>query len=295
MILLTMGLDTRNSPPSTGEQAANKDNIDQAIRKLWSADDTVRLRGREEILHIGVASAGPLSDLLMELIRDRRPRFATEMEKEGQRTLEAFLDWVRTGGEPEANDPQLLLLSQLAINSKLTADLISLLGELRATEGVPILIRIMERHRIVSPVNAGPEMRALTRIGQPAIPFLMTSISTAEATAVRVTRQGPISFGFIVSPDSDDFIYDDGEEDADGQALDAKEEWEVERRTIMIKEAALEVLEQIGDKSVLPFLKALAAAEENKTTSISSYVEAVIEKIGDDRIIRSHPGPPRPH
>ena len=176
-----MGLDTTNSRPSTAEQIAKKDKVEQAIKKLWSADDSLRLRGCEEILQMGAAAAGPLSDLLIGLVRDRRPRFATEMEQEGRRALEAFLDWVRVMERPLENDPQLLTLSRLAINSRLINDVISLLGELKAPEAVPVLIQIMERRQLSGPPT-GPELRALAKIGSPAVPFLVNSISTAMTT-----------------------------------------------------------------------------------------------------------------
>jgi len=250
-ILLVMGLDTTNSPPSwSGEQVGKKEKVERAIKKLWSADNSLRLQGREEILRIGSDAAQPLSNLLMELLRNRRPRFSTETEQEGRRALEGLLDRIRALEEPAETDPQLLTVSRLAVNSRLISDLISLLGELKAPEGVPILIRIMER-RTPSGPPTGPELQALVKIGSPAIPFLVNSINTAEVTASRVVHQGPILFGYLVSPDEDDFIDQDDEEGTSSNALNAEEKWELERWTLNIREAALRVLMEIGDKSVL--------------------------------------------
>jgi len=115
MILLGMGLRTTNSNPSTPEQAGNDQRLGMAIKKLWSADDAVRRLGHDEVLKIGSAAALRLGDLLTDLFRDRRPRFASETEAEAHKALEAYIDLVRGNKGPVDNSEAFKTVSRLAI------------------------------------------------------------------------------------------------------------------------------------------------------------------------------------
>jgi HEAT repeat protein len=230
-----------------------------AIKKLLSADASVRDLGRAELLLIGPAAAEPLGSLLWDLVHDRRPRFAIEREDEGRKALEECSAVLRSNDPPldhEAFDK----VSRLAINQRLIYDGFALLGDLRAVEGVPILVRIMERSRWIGPETRGFEFEALSKIGSPAVPSLIKSIENARVTAIAILSEEPIGFYFLSGDsedDSEDVDDDESDPARDGNALDPELEQIVEDRTTRIIERALEVLAEIGDESALPFLEAL--------------------------------------
>jgi len=65
--------------------------MESAIRKLWSSDDKIRLRGRNELLQMRSAAVGPLVGLLTGLIRDPNPKFPPELEGQGQNAIEIYI------------------------------------------------------------------------------------------------------------------------------------------------------------------------------------------------------------
>lgn len=263
---------------------------EQAIKKLWSEDAGIRDFGRAELLRIGPAAAEPLGSLLWDLVNDCRPRFAIERENEGRKALDESLAALRSK-DPPFDHEAFEEVFRLAINARLISDAISLLGELRAVEGIPILVRILERRKGMGSEPAGLELDALIEIGSPAVPSLIKSIENARASAIAALSEQPIGFHVCLSADSEDDSEDveDDEWDPaqDGSALDPELERIVEGRSERMVERALRVLAEIGDESALPFLEALTKAD-----GYEALGPAIGEAIG---VIRNGPGlGPRP-
>lgn len=254
------------------DQTGNDRGVERAIKKLWSADNGVRELGREEVLRIGPAAAEPLVKHLSDLITDNRPRFATEREDEGRKALQEYMTNVRRSNELVYESKTSEAVFRLTINQRLTSDAISLLGELRAAEGVPILIRIMESRGEPS----GIELEALRKIGSPAVPSLIKSITNASISATAAMFEQPIAFHVEIlidlTRDTENAEDEDEEWDAGGDeedAIDPESEWVIEIDTLRIKEKALRVLGEIGDESALPFLESLIKTEGNQALAPS--------------------------
>ncbi|MGH9764395.1 MAG: hypothetical protein ACREDR_35755, partial [Blastocatellia bacterium] len=122
------------------------DHARSAVTKLWSPDNRVRKTAEAEILKLGTVAIKPLIDLLSELVSDQRPRFATGREVEGNKVLEEqrrspHMRWVAL--EELRRGTAVHESPEVVINSRLMKDAIRLLGQLKAVEATPLLIRIM--------------------------------------------------------------------------------------------------------------------------------------------------------
>jgi HEAT repeat protein len=290
-ISILLSLHLMDSIMGFSDQTPRHPTPEEAIKKLWSEDASVRDLGRAELLRMGPAAVEPLGSLLWDLVHDHRPRFAIERENEGRKALDESLAVLRSKDPPfdhEAFDEAF----RLAINARLISDAISLLGELRVVEGVPILVRIMERRKWMGwSEPAGLELDALSKIGSPAVPSLIKSIENARVNAIAALSEQPIGFHVCLLADSEDDL-EDGEDDEwdpvrDGSALDPELERIVEVNRERIVERALRVLARIGDESALPFLEALT-----ETDGYEALGPSIREAIG---AIRNEPGlGPRP-
>ena len=285
MILFLAEIQAMNTTMCSVEQTGYDERVGQAITKLCSADNSVRERGRVEVLQIGSAAAGALVNLLSDLIQDPRPRFVTEKEEEGRKALDEYEDLIQRKKHPIDDCKEYQTVDSLAINARLISDAISLLGELKAVEGVPILIRIMENRDTGVSEPTGVELEALRKIGLPAVPSLIKSIEDAHVNAARL--QPPIIFGYVISFGSEDDLDntedEDWEDERDGQPmLDPETKREIETKTFRIKRKAIRVLGEIGDKSVLPFLQSLAKTESNQTLTLLPSVLGAIRDIRNE-------------
>jgi len=286
-----------NTTMHSDDQTANKERAQKAITKLWSADNTIRTLGRQEVVKAGPAAAQDLVNLLSELIRNRSPRFAAEKEEEGAEALRKCIEILCSDKQPREDEVAFHTVSSLAINNRLISDAISLLGEVKASEGVPILINIMERRDTMVSEPTGIELEALTKIGAPAVSSLISSIENANATATAVVDKRALTFGYIISCDTEDL--EDTEDEELGEqnsqsVLDAAEKWEIDMKAMSIKRKALRVLGDIGNKDALPFLEEMLKRESTeKPTNVASSVLAAIRKIRND-LPQAGPLPFRP-
>lgn len=289
---------------SLDENTTNDRAIQDAIRKLNSADDNVRASGRLELLKIGPRAAPAVVNLLWGLIRDRTPGFDEENHDEGTKALYDYKDEAakalndyETGAledlyslnESEAYET----VRRLAINERLFSDAISLLGELKAAEGIPILVRIMER--TAGPGGIGPEMKALVKIGSPVVPTMTELIQNARQKAIQAEYSPSVGSGFSILIGADDEDFDDDEEDDEylltEDCVDAEDEPAIERRTYRIKQNAIQILAAIGDKSALPFLESLVISERGKTFGIANVASEAVREIKGEPIIGNNPRP----
>jgi hypothetical protein len=223
--------------------------IDIAIKKLWSPNETERADGVNELLRIGHASIEKLTSLLGELIHDQRPRFAPSREQEGESALQEYLRCARTfysggGGDYAETRAAKDLLTALTINSTLMIQIVQLLGKLKAQQSIPLLMEMVNRHwedSHLGPEINTPETVALERIGAESVPRLAENLN--EAT-IRAYGFEPLVYGWRVVVEEDD--EPDPEEELDHQ---------IHIGYVRLRVAA--VLGDIGDTRALPYLEKL--------------------------------------
>jgi hypothetical protein len=232
----------------------NSEEAFSAVDALWSPEASERSEAMAKVLQHRVSCAELLLSTLTDLIENPYPRFAKGREEEGARALEAVRnarDWTVEGMTKRAK-----IAREVIINSRLESDVIYLLGELKAEESIPILIRIMERrHAFSGPLGFTVEMLALSKIGSKAVVPLVESIRSAEQTASSLSDS---ELGFVDE-------YENGvldEESEDGGIVtgeDAEEEAEQQRIIARgIQERALMVLDRVCDRDSVPLLEGLA-------------------------------------
>ena len=220
-----------------------------AIKLLWSADNAERERAKADLVKLNERAIPGLMTLLIDLIDNpTTPRFVTGREEEGK-TL-----WGHPLDSPGITDK----ISEVIINSRLEYDIIEILGDLRAKEAIPILVEIMEcrmkdnwlRQRML------PEMKALVKIGKPAVPALIKSIEEAEERATPTGSRNPS----ITEAELQVFI----------------------RSSIETAQTrAVIVLGEIGVKSALPVLEKLLeqSNDPNKAVADVRYIQEAIKQI----------------
>jgi hypothetical protein len=77
------------------EETENTEEVNQAIEKLWSADDAERQEGKEAIIRLGSPAAEFLVALLEDLMENRHPRFPGGKESEGSKAIDRALEMER--------------------------------------------------------------------------------------------------------------------------------------------------------------------------------------------------------
>ena len=190
--MLPRSLDCKNIVGGFRDMAADRNEmrVTEAIEKLWSADDEERLLGKNELLCLGDQSADRLVALLENLVRNPLPLFSKGNEEKGKEAIEGLHRVFRTASELVVAHQQSELYSQLikrlAINSRLLGDIIELLGNARSEAAVPVLIEIMVSERSMNNASTNPmypEMEALCRIGNVAVPKLIEVLENAKQRA----------------------------------------------------------------------------------------------------------------
>jgi hypothetical protein len=168
----------------------NEMRVAEAIEKLWSADDEERLLGKNELLCLGDQSVNRLVALLENLVRNPSPCFSKGNEEKGNEAIEGLQRIFRTEsdlvGALQQSEPYRQLIKILAINSRLIGDIVGLLGNTRSEKAVPVLIEIMVSERTMSNASTNPiypEMEALCRIGNVAVPKLIEVLENAKQRA----------------------------------------------------------------------------------------------------------------
>lgn len=252
------------------------DQMSAVIKKLWSSSDRERSEGIEQIRRSGQRAIEPMVLLLSELVHNQEPRYAIGREEEGARALQEYVlavgRYLRDDGITYADiKPFGDRLSALAINSRLMADVVHLLGELRAQPAVPILIEILNKRSGSGGLGA-PENDALCRIGEAAVPALIKDL---DESTIRAYGFGPVQYGYLVVAEAAHNAASETDgldhQSEDDENLDREGE---DRQIDLIRERVVWVLGEIGDPRSLPALQNLAKSTKNETL-ISRLNEAI--------------------
>lgn len=183
MLFMALRLDMLTDSP---QDTFNRKQVSEYIELLKSSDEVKRQEGKEKLLLLGSSSIGLLVSLLGELSADPfRPWFVSGREREGIEAWERRQKADDSGNVAEARAAS-ELIAQLEISGRLKNDVMELLGQLRAEEAVPILIRLMEERPVDNLwEKMRYDMKALVAIGSAAVPQLIESIKNAKDTAKR--------------------------------------------------------------------------------------------------------------
>ena len=257
-----------------------------AVQGLWSPDKEHRERAKSEISLGGHAVEAELVRALTELVEDQRPRYATGREAEGEAILNVMLQ-----GEIPFRD-NLFELHNHIINRRLMLDIIDLLGRLKSEAAIPLLISILERRAMImrsvysSTEAVGPEMKALSRIGGPAVPALIVALGGARSTAEREEEDINIGWGPSSQPTEEGEVllssYPQTEEDLQEDIE------ETERRTHKIRLRVVMTLGRVRDRAALPALKRLSEelSKEGPAARRESLEPNVVGSVFDLRLER---------
>ena len=172
LLVLILGGPKQPNKWQRAESSGGRDpEVDRLMNFLWSPDEAVRNSAKAKLVQAG-PRAGPYLISLIEDVANHpeQHRFATGREREGELYYEDPL------GHAD--------MAKFVLYWRLIYDCIDVLGDLRYSEGAPIIIRILaekEPHNMVE--TMGTEHYALVKIGGPAVPPLIDAIKNASSIA----------------------------------------------------------------------------------------------------------------
>lgn len=249
--------------------------VNTAIKKLWSPNESERSDGVNELLLIGPVSVYKLTSLLAELINDQRPRFVPGTEQEGEQTLQKYLRSARRlyseGGDYAETRAAKDRLTTLTLNSRLMTDVVRLLGDLKGEQAIPLLMEMVNRNWECTHLGVQfctPETAALERIGAASVPHLVRNLN--EAT-IRAYGFEPLVHGWRVAVD----------DEADDDEPDPDEERDRQCHVGNVRFRVAVVLGDIGDTRAAPYLEELLAVIKTNPDSpefgIGNWLSATVE------------------
>jgi HEAT repeat protein len=146
----------------------------------------------------------------------------------------------------------------------LKGDIITLLGELKSEEALPILLRLMWRDLEVEMISKRPRwnnaMKALVTMGGVAVPTLIETLESAKSVANSVE-------------------YKDVQL-SDGTGLTIQDQVEKNKRRIQTR--AILVLGEIGDERALTTLERMLQGDSDLLENQKVYLREAIEKLRDN-------------
>lgn len=257
-------------------------NIRELIKTLWSSDDSEREFAKTQLSESGAEAIAPLLTLLFDLVNNPYPRFLTGKEKEAEAAIKTFFELLDQfdllNQDPILSDKLGALrkeIKELAVNHRLAADTIFLLGRLKAEKAAPFLIKLMENRAMLHGYGYTNEMIALESIGAAAIPYLIKAITEAE-DRVRSWSLEAIDFQYnlnLVKPDSaKKSLIELADDDHQAQS-----EEEIQRMTYFIQYRALNVLRMMKAHQAIPDLKKMI--KETKDEDLKSLIKGAITQI----------------
>src|SRR5713226_2061871 len=137
LLLLVLGLSCAGIAQLTtlARQQGSQETAADAVKLLWSSDDSERETARQKLLQLGSAAIQPLISLLKD-IREKPPRrFATGKEQEGEEAWEQARRIPKEyNGEEWAE--ALRKFHRLEITARLQRDAVDILVNLRSDEAI---------------------------------------------------------------------------------------------------------------------------------------------------------------
>jgi len=234
-------------PLFASAQRSHASEVELAIERLWSADESQARAAKERLVELGNVSVQPVTSLLSSIWKDRqephqKQHFARGKEREGA------IAWARHEADADDGDEGW----KFEITSRLVTHTCEILGRLGAIESVPVLMEVVETE-LPYPYWNGflketPAVRALEMIGKPAAPYILSWMVQAaeEERSVRM-QTGPA--------------------------------WAPLVRSEFLEHRAAQLLVEIGDDSVLPVLRTLLdKTQYPNAAGYAKYAIGMIER-----------------
>jgi HEAT repeat protein len=263
ILLLVIAFIQPAAHPIPSTQQSSELEVSAAIKQLFSADYEDRLAATEKIIKIGHQAVKPLLSLLDEITKMNARHYVSGKEKEGAEAYKQFQETDRNN-DPEGFEKAKEELLKLDITSRLTGDIIYLLGELKSDEALPVLIDLMWRAPFEVLVFSGSgkprwndAMKALVRMGVVAVPRLIDTLERAESVANSVEyKDVPLSGGSVRTI----------------QVQIEENKWRIQLRAIL-------VLGEIGNERAMPTLERMLREGSDLLERQKDYVREAVEKI----------------
>lgn len=247
-------------PEHQAQTVAEGDEAAGAIRGLFSSVHAEREAAKERLLlGVGTPTVPQLLQLLRDLpvLEDARDDFDRPSPDGSTENVEKLIKkyFGRRVGVQVKLGLSTVLSAEIAW--RLREDIFDLLGLIGDEQAVPLLIQIMEnRETYTRLANFSGEMRALARVGSPAVPRLIEAIETAEDRAS--------SLPYVMSEPEEELR----------RGL-------VAERVAQVRARAARVLGEIGDLRALPVLERLLQPEarSHSTGAERDYVVEAIQRL----------------
>lgn len=245
MTLLTAGMPSIASGQGCSKRTFDMDQATLAVSLLCSPDPINREVAKEELIRLGPRSIAALLPLLENIYQESTADVYASTEDEQQQT------------DHLPDFPCKMFDSRTRL--RVRQDAAEVLGRLRAVEAIPVLIKFIQQPNFIAITSWSMtiEMKALVRIGAPAVPQLIDAIDAApaEAASIKVGEHLRLS-------------------EARKQYLCLRDLAEVEKKIVV-------VLGEIGDETALPILlKRLDPSRERSLLDLESdYVNEAINRI----------------
>lgn len=162
VVAVGLSLHTPMSLAQTGAQDVGKERrLATALRRLSSPDERKRAEAKLTLLQLGEAAISPLINLA--------------------RKLDSKYETLGVADRFPCPDGDLAKCEKLHLShSRLQSDIILLLGDLYATDAVPLLLEILRCRESSFFDGPGPETDALIKMGADAVPQLLAALRRAE-------------------------------------------------------------------------------------------------------------------
>lgn len=268
----------------------NKHNsgIAQLLKKLYSPSEPERELAKRQIIELGSDAVGPLTNFLRDLGTNPFPRFQIGEEQRGREAIEEYCLLRQKEGHKSANlMPAAKKVSTLAINGRLSKDILSIMGELKAEEAIPFLIEIMESNELRHPHTTPGVVKVLRDMGMVAVPYLINELREIDRK-VRTHSFEELFFGFQLDcnlPKEPLERANISEEELEELFSESSFESFFQMEIQLLQDKVLMILRIMKDPRTIPYLEELV--KETTDGKLISKIKATIAHI-------NAPPPPPP-